>query len=182
MRTPCASEAPSLLDHMHARDHATANRMRRGRSVQSVVVEYHLRALAKWGFRREAESGAGPRSAVGELPPESNSGPTPSQPCSATSSSAVQQQRRRNALRREHVLPPALAACGAGRRTRPIVLTASELEELGARFEECSTSFGAEASGGTRQVVISSARSPSRDLQCRRDRRDGCLRRAGLCS
>jgi hypothetical protein len=66
-----------------------------------------------------------------------------------------QQQRVRDALRREHELPPRWRRA-TQTSSATLELTATELEELGERFEELLAEFrGRRERRGTRRVVVS---------------------------
>ena len=146
----------ALLDHLHAVDHATATECGAAVGDSPSSCSYHLRALAKWGFVEEAEGGAGRerpwRAAAARIEFE-----TDGLEATVLRDELVgrQQQRLRNALRREHELPPRWRRA-AQTSSATLLLTASELEELGARFEELLDEFrGGGLRRGTRQVVIS---------------------------
>ena len=146
----------ALLDHLHTVDHATATECGAAVGDSPSSCSYHLRALAKWGFVEEAASGAGRgRGGGGPARPGALEGPARHTDGGGDELVGRQQQRVRNALRREHELP-ARWRRAAQTSAATLVLTAAELEELGARFEELLDEFrGSGGRRGTRQVVIS---------------------------
>jgi DNA-binding transcriptional ArsR family regulator len=146
----------ALLDHLHTVDHATATECGAAVGDSPSSCSYHLRALAKWGFVEEAEGGAGRerpwRAAAARIEFEADG-----LEATVLRDELVgrQQQRLRDALRREHELPPRWRRA-AQTSSATLVLTAAQLEELGARFEELLDEFrGGGTRRGTRQVVIS---------------------------
>ena len=146
----------ALLDHLHTVEHATATECAAAVGDSPSSCSYHLRALAKWGFVEEAEGGAGRerpwRAAAARIEFEADG-----LEATVLRDELVgrQQQRLRNALRREHELPPRWRRA-AQTSSATLLLTAAELEELGARFEELLDEFrGGGLRRGTRQVVIS---------------------------
>jgi DNA-binding transcriptional ArsR family regulator len=144
----------ALLDHLHTVDHATATECGAAVGDSPSSCSYHLRALAKWGFVEEAASGAGRGGEWGVAVARIESDGLEA---TVLRDELVgrQQQRVRNALRREHELP-ARWRRAAQTSAATLVLTAAELEELGARFEELLDEFrGSGGRRGTRQVVIS---------------------------
>ena len=146
----------ALLDHLHAVEQATATECALVVGDSPSSCSYHLRALAKWGFVEEAAGGAGRerpwRAAAARIEFEADG-----LEATVLRDELVgrQQQRVRDALRREHELP-ARWRRAAQSSAATLVLTAAELEELGARFEELLDEFrGSRGRRGTRQVVIS---------------------------
>jgi DNA-binding transcriptional ArsR family regulator len=146
----------ALLDHLHTVSQATATECAEFVSDSPSSCSYHLRALAKWGFVEEGERGPGR-----ERPWRAGAARIefPSDGLEATvlrdELVGRQQQRVRDALRREHELPTRFRRA-TQTSSSTLELTPSELEELGARFEELLDAFrGRGARRGTRRVVIS---------------------------
>ena len=146
----------ALLDHLHAAGEATATECAEFVSDSPSSCSYHLRALAKWGFVEEGEPRAGRERPWRALAARIE---FPSDGVEATvlrdELVGRQQQRVRDALRREHERPVRFRRA-AQTSSAMLELTAAELEELGARFEELLDEFrGRGGRRGTRPVVIS---------------------------
>lgn len=146
----------ALLDHLNAEGPATATECGAAVGDSPSSCSYHLRALAKWGFVEEAEGGVGR-----ERPWRARATRIefPSDGLEATvlrdEVVARQQQRLRQALVCEHELPPRWRRA-AQTSSAALELSASELEELGERFEQLLSEFrGRGRRRGTRTVVVS---------------------------
>jgi DNA-binding transcriptional ArsR family regulator len=144
----------ALLDHLHSVAQATATECAAVVGDSPSSCSYHLRALAKWGFVREADGGVGRE-----------------RPWRATAARiefasdgleaivlrdelvARHQQRLRDALRHEHELPPRWRRA-AQTSSATLELTPLELEELGERFEQLLDEFRGRARRGTRTIVV----------------------------
>src|SRR5438045_1793776 len=146
----------ALLDHLHAAGQATATECAEAVGDSPSSCSYHLRALAKWGFVGEGQGGAGrerPWRAVAERIEFTSDGIEAA--VLRDELVARQQQRVREALRHEHELP-ARWRRAAQTSSATLELAASELEELGERFEQLLDEFrGRGARRGTKQIVVS---------------------------
>jgi DNA-binding transcriptional ArsR family regulator len=146
----------ALLDHLHSVEQATATECAEAVGDSPSSCSYHLRALAKWGFVGEGHGGAGrerPWRAVAERIEFTSDGIEAA--VLRDELVARQQQRVREALRHEHELP-ARWRRAAQTSSATLELTASELEELGERFEQLLDEFrGRGARRGTKQIVVS---------------------------
>ena len=146
----------ALLDHLHSVDQATATECAEFVDESPSSCSYHLRALARWGFVAEGSGRAGrerPWRATAtriEFPSDGHEATVLRDELVAR-----QQQRVRDSLRNEHELP------GAWRRAAQtsaatLELTASELEELGERFEALLDDYRSRgARRGTHRAVVS---------------------------
>lgn len=146
----------ALLDHLHEVEQATATECAPVVGESPSSCSYHLRALGKWGFVEEGDGGAGRerpwRASAARIEFTSDG---PEAVVLRDELVARQQQRVRDALRREHELPPAWRRA-VQTSSATLELTPSELEALGARFEQLLDDFrGRERRRGTRRVVVS---------------------------
>src|SRR6266571_3707036 len=146
----------ALLDHLHAVDEATATECAIWVGDSPSSCSYHLRALARWGFVEEGAKRAGRdrpwRATATRI--EFDSGGLEA---TVLRDELVgrQQQRVRDALRREHELPRRWQRA-AQTSSAALTLTATELEELGERFESLIDEFrGRGERRGTRPVIVS---------------------------
>lgn len=146
----------ALLDHLHAAGEATATECSEFVGESPSSCSYHLRSLAKWGF--VAEGTVRP----GRERPWRASAAQIEFPSDGFESTVLRdeivarhQQRVRNSLAREHELPPRWRRA-AQTSSATLELTASELEELGERFEALLAEFrGRGPRRGTKTVVLS---------------------------
>ena len=146
----------ALLDHLHAAGEATATECSEFVGESPSSCSYHLRSLAKWGFVEEGGVRPGR-----ERPWRANAAQIefPSDGFEATvlrdEIVARHQQRVRNALAHEHELPSRWRRA-AQTSSATLELTASELEELGERYEQLLAEFrGRGGRRGTKTVVVS---------------------------
>lgn len=145
----------ALLDHLHAAGSATATECADAVGDSPSSCSYHLRALARWGFVEAAEGG------VGRERPWRATATRIEFASDGTDASVLrdelvgrQQQRVRDALRHDHELPQQWRRAGQT-SSATLELTATELEELGERFEELLDTYRGRASRrGTRRVVL----------------------------
>jgi DNA-binding transcriptional ArsR family regulator len=146
----------ALLDHLHEVDEATATECAAVVGDSPSSCSYHLRALGRWGFVEE-----GGRRPGRERPWRATASRIefPSDGLEATvlrdELIGRQQQRIRDALRREHELPPRWRRA-TQTSSAALNLTATELDQLGERFEALIDEFrGRGPRRGTRPVIVS---------------------------
>jgi DNA-binding transcriptional ArsR family regulator len=146
----------ALLEHLHQAGQATATECAFYVGESPSNCSYHLRALAKWGFVEEGDGGAGrerpwrPRATRIEFASDGLESTVLRDEIVAR-----QQQRLRNALVREHELPPRWRRASQT-SAAALVLTPSELEELGDRFEQLLDEYrGRGDRRGAKNVVVS---------------------------
>ena len=146
----------ALLDHLHTVDQATATECAAVVGDSPSSCSYHLRALAKWGFVDEGEGGAGRERPWRATAARIEFGSDGLEAAVLRDELvARQQQRIRDALRHEHELP-ARWRRAAQTSSAQLELRASELEELGERFEALLDEFrGRGVRRGTRHIVVS---------------------------
>src|SRR3954454_5037560 len=126
----------ALLDHLHSVEHATATACSEFVGDSPSSCSYHLRALGRWGFVEEVEGGRG-RERPWRATATRVEFPSDGFVAAVLRDELVgrQQQRVRDGLRREHELSPRWRRA-AQTSSASLELTAGELEELGARFEQ----------------------------------------------
>ena len=146
----------ALLDHLHTVDQATATECAAVVGDSPSSCSYHLRALAKWGFVDEGEGGAGRERPWRATAARIEFGSDGLEAAVLRDELvARQQQRIRDALRNEHELP-ARWRRAAQTSSAQLELRASELEELGERFEALLEEFrGRGVRRGTRHIAVS---------------------------
>jgi DNA-binding transcriptional ArsR family regulator len=148
----------ALLDHLHEAGQATATECAAVVGDSPSSCSYHLRALARWGF---IEAGSG---GFGRERPWRPTATRIEFASDGLESSVLrdelvgrQQHRVRDALRHEHELPRRWRTA-AQTSSATLELTASELEELGERFEALLDEYRARAGRrGSRRIVLSFA-------------------------